>query len=376
MKIGFVLYDYYPFGGLQEDCLATALATQKRGHVVHIFTRTWKGEQPPEVHAHLLGKTGFSNTSRNEHFFKQLSETLPKHDLDGVVAFNRIPESDIYFAADPCFLERKRSATFLQKLGPRYRYYASLEKRIYAIGTPPETLVLTEREISAFHKHYGIDKVHFHLLPPGVEKMTRSAASKASNRATLRNELKCAPDTTVALFVGSGFRIKGLDRALKALRSNQSTAPKLEFWIVGNGKPAQFETLTKKAGITVQFLGGRADVGRFYDAADFLLHPAYSESAGKVLLEALTHGLPVLTTDTCGYADHIVQAQAGIVLPSPFSQDQLNDALKRFIQDVKTRQKWSDAALQYAANEDLYSCHESAAELIEKILHARGECLI
>ena len=73
--------------------------------------------------------------------------------------------------------------------------------------------------------------------------------------------------------------------------------------------------------MTVRFLGGRADVDRFYDAADFLLHPAYSESAGKVLLEALTHGLPVLTTDTCGYAPHILKASAGAVIESPFSQD-------------------------------------------------------
>jgi len=45
VKIGFVLYDYYPFGGLQDDCLATALATHKRGHEVTVITRTWKGSK-------------------------------------------------------------------------------------------------------------------------------------------------------------------------------------------------------------------------------------------------------------------------------------------------------------------------------------------
>ena len=55
VKIGFVLNDYYPFGGLQEDCLATALAVTERGHEAHIFTRTWKGDQPEAIHTHLLG---------------------------------------------------------------------------------------------------------------------------------------------------------------------------------------------------------------------------------------------------------------------------------------------------------------------------------
>ena len=368
MKIGFVLNDYYPFGGLQEDCLATALAVADRGHDVHIFTRSWKGDRPETVKTHLLGKSGWSNISRNEHFFSMLKAELPQHDLDGVVAFSRIPNCDIYFAADPCYVKRVKDKSFWYKLGPRYKHYAGLEKRIFTAPTPPHTLVLTDREIDAFHQHYGTTRERFHLLPPGVARNTNSTADAVNNRHELRGELGASEDATIALFVGSGFRIKGLDRALRAIRANQSTAPQLEFWVVGNGKPARFQKLAKQAGVTVRFLGGRADTGRFYDAADFLLHPAYSESAGKVLLEALTHGLPVLTTDTCGYARHILKANAGAVVPSPFSQDALNQTLRTFIKVSNQRQQMSKNALAYCAAEDLYSCHQAAAEIIEHIL--------
>jgi len=368
MKIGFVLNDYFPFGGLQEDCLATALAVANRGHSVHIFTRTWKGDQPEVIHAHLLGKVGWSNISRNNHFFKALKTELPKHNLDGIVAFSRIPAADIYFAADPCYLDRVKNKSFLYKFGPHCRHYAGLEKSIFTAPTPPQTLVLTDREIDAFHQHYGSSREQFHLLPPGVDRNTTLEDEAESNRQGLRTELGTEQEATVALFVGSGFRIKGLDRALRALRANQSTTHPLEFWVVGNGKPSRFQKLAKQAGVTVRFLGGRADTGRFYDAADFLLHPAYSESAGKVLLEALTHGLPVLTTDTCGYAPHILKANAGAVITSPFEQDTLNQSMRRFIQDDSKRQQMSQNALAYAANEDLYSCHQAAAKIIENIL--------
>ena len=368
MKIGFVLYDYYPFGGLQEDCLATALAVAERGHEAHIFTRTWKGEQPDSIHAHILGKTGWSNISRNDHFFRTLETELPKHQLDGVVAFNRIPKAEIYFAADPCYLERVKDNSLLYKLKLRHRYYKALEKTVFTAPNPPDTLVLTDKEIDAFHQHYGIARNKFHLLPPGVVKNTTSHNTTAANRKDLRAALGTQQDATVALFVGSGYRIKGLDRALRAIAANQTTAKNLEFWIVGNGKESRFASLAKQAGVTVRFLGGRADVNRFYDAADFLLHPAYSESAGKVLLEALTHGLPVLTTDTCGYAPHILKAEAGAVITSPFSQATLNQTVRRFIQDDKERQQMSQNALAYAANEDLYTCHQAAAEIIENIL--------
>jgi UDP-glucose:(heptosyl)LPS alpha-1,3-glucosyltransferase len=368
MKIGFVLYDYYPFGGLQEDCLATALVTHTRGHEVHIFARTWKGEQPEGIHAHLLGKTGWSNISRNDHFFRALESELPKHQLDGVVAFSRIPNADIYFAADPCYVERVKSKSALFKWSPRHRYYKALEQTIFGSANSPETLVLTDGEIDAFHQHYGTPREQFHLLPPGVDRNSNSEAEAANNRQELRTELGTAQDATVALFVGSGFRIKGLDRALRSLRANQTSASDLEFWVVGNGKPNRFKNLAQQAGVTVRLLGGRADTERFYDAADFLLHPAYSESAGKVLLEALTHGLPVLTTDTCGYAPHILKANAGAVIESPFSQDALNGTLKAFIQNTAERDNMSQNALAYCAKEDLYSCHQAAAEIIEKIL--------
>ena len=368
MKIGFVLYDYYPFGGLQEDCLATAIAAHARGHTVHIFTRTWKGEQPEGIHVHLLGKKGWSNITRNRHFFETLKQVLPQHQLDGVVAFNRIPNADIYFAADPCYVERVKNKSIWYKLGLRHSYYKALEKTVFTAPNPPDTLVLTDKEIDAFHQHYGIDQSKFHLLPPGVAKNTSNSTVAAENRTALRTELGCSDNAVVALFLGSGYRIKGLDRALRAIAANRTAARDLEFWIVGNGKQNRFASLAKQAGVTVRFLGGRVDVDRFYDAADFLLHPAYSESAGKVLLEALTHGLPVLTTDTCGYAPHILDANAGAVIESPFSQDALNQTVKEFIQNADNRQTMRENALAYAAAEDLYSCHQAAAEIIENIL--------
>lgn len=368
MKVGFVLYDYYPFGGLQEDCLATALQTAARGHEVHIFTRTWKGEQPEALHVHLLGKKGWSNLSRNERFFRDLAQALPESRLDGVVAFNRIPDADIYFAADPCYLERSKRFPLWKRLGVRHRYYSRLERGIFGSRRPPHTLVLTEREIESFRRYYATPLKCFHLLPPGVARNTESKDTMHANRQAVRSELGTDPEAKVALFVGSGFRIKGLDRALRAIRATEQTTAPLEFWVVGKGKASHFQRLLNRIQAPVRFLGGRSDVSRFYDAADCLLHPAYSESAGKVLLEALTHGLPVITTETCGYAPYIADAEAGTVIQSPYSQETLNNTLACFLKNSSRRERMRENALRYAASQDLYSCHETAAAKIESIL--------
>ena len=97
----------------------------------------------------------------------------------------------------------------------------------------------------------------------------------------------------------------------------------LRYLLVGSGKPAAYLKLAKKLGIAAQvsIVGGRDDVPELLAAADLMLHPAYRESAGYTLLEAVVAGLPVLATETCGYAYHIQQANAGVVCPEPFSQE-------------------------------------------------------
>ena len=91
---------------------------------------------------------------------------------------------------------------------------------------------------------------------------------------------------------------------------------------------------------------------------------------GRVLLEAMIAGLPVLTTDTCGYAFHVTKAGAGCVLSSPFDQETCNRMLAEMLTSEKAA-AWRANGLVYAAKEDLYSCHECAADLIEKTIRRK-----
>jgi UDP-glucose:(heptosyl)LPS alpha-1,3-glucosyltransferase len=109
----------------------------------------------------------------------------------------------------------------------------------------------------------------------------------------------------VALFVGSDYKRKGLMRNLEAVKALKEKGQQLELWVLGADDASAYEAFAQASELSVKFFGGRADADRFFDAADFLLHPAHSESAGKVLFEALTHGLPVVVTDSCGYSKQV-----------------------------------------------------------------------
>jgi UDP-glucose:(heptosyl)LPS alpha-1,3-glucosyltransferase len=372
MKLGFLLFDYFPFGGLQRDCLKIARLCAGRGHDVTIFTRTWQGDRLPEIKVELFGRHGFSNVSRNRAWLKQLRDQMPR--LDGVIGFNKLPGLDVYYGSDPCYAAKvERMKPRWYRWLPRYKHFRSLEEAVFARGQRTEILVLTEQEIARYEQFYGTEHERFHVLPPGIERRSVTKELRRGTRERVRREQGWGEHENILLLVGSGFRVKGLDRAIRALAAlPHDVCGRTRLVVIGQNRSGEFEVQARRAGVRdrVHFLGGRNDVFDFLLAGDLLIHPAYSEAAGMILLEALTAGLPVLTTDTCGYAFHIERAGGGRVLKSPFDQTACDDALREML--ASDLSACGRNGLAYAATTDLYSCHERAVEIIERVVAARS----
>ncbi len=375
MNLGFILFDYFPFGGLQRDCVKIAGHCIQHGHRVTIFTRTWQGERPKGIEVELFGRRGWSNVSRNRHWLKQLGATLPQRGLDGIAGFNKMPGLDVYYGADPCFVARmaKNKPRWYRWL-PRYRHFAELERAVFAPGAATQILLIAPRDKAVYQDIYGTEE-RFHFLPPNAARRTFTEPQRLATRDKIRRDNGWPLDENIALHVGSDFRRKGVDRAILALAALPEPLRALtRLVILGKGDPARFVRLARNAGVAdrVHFLGGRLDAPDWMLAADFMVHPAHSENTGTTLVEALAAGLPVLTTEVCGFASHVASAQAGIVLPSPFDQGVCNRAFAGML-DPDAALKRRTNALAYAAREDIYGCHERAAELIEQIVRQKLE---
>ncbi|MEA3348762.1 MAG: glycosyltransferase, partial [Pseudomonadota bacterium] len=184
---------------------------------------------------------------------------------------------------------------------------------------------------------------------------------------SLRDELGIGEDELVVLMVGSGFKRKGVDRALNAMQAlPEELCHKSRLLVVGDDNLEYYRKLARRQGLAgrVLFTGGRIDVSRFLAAADLFFHPAYQENAGVVLVEALAAGLPILVTAVCGYSVHIERAQAGILVPEPFDQQYLDRMLFEMLDSASQRLVWSANAKEYVAKTDLFSLAERAAEII------------
>ena len=289
MQLAFILFKYFPYGGLQRDFLRIALACQARGHAVRVYTLQWQGDIPPGFEVVKAPVKALSNHRRYEKFVDWVGCDLQARGADRVVGFNKMPGLDAYFCADPCFEDKARTLRGpLYRLSGRYRHFATYERAVFAPDSRTQILMISAVQQALYEKHYGTPSARLHLLPPGISADRRAPPDAAEIRADFRREFSLAEGDLLLLQIGSGFRTKGLDRSLRGLAAlPPALKARTRLIAIGQDNPKPFLSLARTLGLAdkVRILSGRDDIPRFLQGADLLLHPAYNENTGTVLLE-------------------------------------------------------------------------------------------
>ena len=368
MKLAFCLYKYFPFGGLQRDFLRIAMACQVRGHSIRVYVLEWEGETPAGFEVVQVPVNAWSNARRYEKFTRWVRQHMKQQPVDRVIGFNKMPGLDVYFAADPCYEEKARTLRNpLYRFSSRYRHFSAYERAVFARNSKTEILMISQLQQPLFERHYGTPASRFHLLPPGIARDRRAPPNAAEIRAAFRHEFGLGEDDLLLLQVGSGFKTKGLDRSIKALAALPAhLRVRTRLFVIGQDDPSEFKRQAADLRLAdqVTIFPGRSDIPRFLLGADLLIHPAYHENTGTVLLEAVVAGLPVLVTAVCGYAHYIADADAERVLAEPFEQSMLELMLVDMLNDAPARERWRANALAFAETADIYSNAERAADII------------
>lgn len=374
LRLALLIFDWFPHGGLQRDCLGIARRLRDRGHEVSIFTRSWKGERPADIAVRLRRAQGFTNHGRDRAFAAGVGEALRASAFEGVVGFNRMPGLDVYYAGDPCLAARSEERTWLYRMTPRYRCRAAFERAVFDPGSRTHALLLSELQREAFGRIYRTPQERLHLLPPGIDPACRRPENHAQVRQEVREALGIAATERVLLLVGSRFRVKGVGRAIEALASLPlALRGTTRLLVAGADNPSPYlrQALRQGVGERVHFLGGRDDIPRLLLAADLLLHPARHDNTGQAILEAIVAGLPALATASCGFAAHVARAGAGRVIAEPFTQEALNGALAEMLADTEGLRRQGENGAAYGTREDLYRGLDVAADLIERLAGQR-----
>jgi UDP-glucose:(heptosyl)LPS alpha-1,3-glucosyltransferase len=222
-------------------------------------------------------------------------------------------------------------------------------------------------QIRDYADAYGTPQDRMFLLPPGMNPSCRRPPEPEAEaiRAKIRGKLDAAPGDVAVLHISNSVFNKGTDRTIAALGAlPEDTKKSIRLWIVGKLRESELTPAVEAAGLSAQtrILGQVDGVSDLMFAADLFLHPARNEATGTTLIEAIAAGLPVLTTDACGFATYVREA-TGTVLDGPYSRESAVRMLEDMIphlDDLKRR------TLEYAKTQDFCSRAKVFADIMEK----------
>lgn len=204
-----------------------------------------------------------------------------------------------------------------------------VSKRLYQVAgwCTKEMWFLNERDRNTFLQHALVSENKTFILP--------SEGVNCSKFKSL-NKKKTTPITRF-LFAGRLLNNKGIREFVEAARIIKAQFSKVRFEILGfldehnkNSISREELSLWHKQGI-IKYLGATEDVRPFIDRCDCVVFPSYyQEGISRVLLEASSMSKPVITTNTEGCRQVIVNGLSGMIC-RPQSVEDLVVALIDFL---------------------------------------------
>ncbi len=206
--------------------------------------------------------------------------------------------------------EKRRAGHYGWLFNPSNLWIAWRDWWMLKGGRYRRIVAISERVRKQLQEHYQVPDERIVIIPNGIN-LTRFNPANASSRVEVRRSFSVPENIPLLLFVGSQFRLKGLEFVIRALAEMQTKAILL---VVGGDVSGPFKRLAEQLGVRDQviFAGARSDLPRIYPAADAFVLPSLYETFALVCLEAMASGLPVLASPVGGIEDYLRDGENGL----------------------------------------------------------------
>ena len=229
-------------------------------------------------------------------------------------------------------------------------------------------IALTEGEKNDY-LHLGIGRPHQLLtIHSGVD--IGAYISTHIDIIDKKKTLGLLPNGLLIGFVGWLLPIKGPMHLLRAMPAVWSQYPDCTLVFVGKGDldvDLRAEALQIEANGKVKFLGWRDDVAEIMQIFDIFVLPSLNEGMGRVLVEAMAAGKPVVASRVGGIPDLVQDGKTGLLVP-PGDERALADALLRLASNPTEARRMGAAGKVF--------CHPFSLEaMVKRIGHLYDELI-
>jgi glycosyltransferase involved in cell wall biosynthesis len=265
--------------------------------------------------------------------------------------------------------EKRRAGYYRWLLNPSNLWVSWRDWWMLRGGRYRRVVAISERVRTQLKKHYNVPDDRIVTIPNGIN-LSRFDPSNARSRAEVRLSFGVPNDVPLLLFVGSQFRLKGLEFVIRALAEMNTRAMLL---VVGGDVPGPYKRLAEQLGVRdrVIFAGARNDLPRLYPAADAFVLPTLYETFALVCLEAMASGLPVLASEVGGIEDYLVDGENGFYIQR--DQQEIAAKLDMILQDPELHARIRERGLATAQNYAWEKIAKQYLSLFEELIAERAQ---
>lgn len=281
-----------------------------------------------------LDSTGL-NPFKDYKTIQQIKKLIKEHEIDLVFPYTIKPVVYGSIAAAKCNVPTISLITGLgftfSGASTKANVLQQITKRLYRYALRKNKLVIFQNE----------DDLKLFLSKKILTKKQATAIVNGSgvNLNRYPNRIKSVKGATAKfIIVARLIKEKGIHLFVETAKKLKETFPDAEFHIIGaeantpSGiKVSQLKELSAED--TIVFHGSRNDVPIILNKMDvFVLPTYYREGIPRSILEALSIGMPIITTNTPGCKETVEFEKNGFLIP-PKNQDKLIEACQFFLEN-------------------------------------------
>lgn len=254
------------------------------------------------------------------------------------------------FYGVPANIISKRASLIFTGHGLLYLGFDELKKRCRLISRGFSKITAVSPEVGKRHEKYLNHKKTIEIIENGVPKIIKNFES----REKIRKELRLEKDDFLFLSIGNPRPEKGFEDLIDSVSMlMEKTDKKFKVAIAGKIEETPYCSMLlkkiehKNLRGKIEMLGFRQDTEALYSAADCFLLSSRSEGMPMVILEAMTAGLPIITTAVGGIPG--VVKDCGIIVPRG-TREMFAESMEKILKDKKLAENLGEKAEKSADN--------------------------
>jgi UDP-glucose:(heptosyl)LPS alpha-1,3-glucosyltransferase len=357
MKIGLVRRGFSPTGGAESYLKRLGRALTDTGHQAILYsTLDWPESEWP------YGPLIRSGASSPLQFAKAVQNSRQPDEV--LFSLDRIIQCDCYRAGDgvhKLWLERRVAhepgwRAFFRFANHKHAELLELERALFEQGGARHVIANSHMVQKEIVTEFGYPEDKITVVYNGLPEI--QFEKKPQSRLEMRLEWGLRENDVALLFAGSGWDRKGLKYAIQAVERISNRTVRL--LVAGTGKK-QACTSNK-----VRFLGPVTSMQSLFLAADTFVLPTVYDPFSNACLEALSCGMPVITTATNGFAEIIVSGLHGEVIDRADDVEALQQAIEKWI-DPSRRESARQPCVEIARSYTMKRNVEQTLTVLERL---------